>query len=63
MTLEQIADFLKTMAHTLAAASNTIIRINSQVELLRSDLHAAINEIQELNERLNANDRIERECR
>ena len=63
MTLEQIVDFLKTMAHTLAAASNTIIRINSQVELLRSDLHAAINEIQELNERLNANDRIERECR
>lgn len=63
MTLEQIADLLKTMAHTLAAATNTIVRVNSQVELLRSDLHAARNEIQELNERLDANDRIERECR
>ena len=59
MTLEQIADLLKTMAHTLAAATNTIVRVNSQVELLRSDLHAARNEIQELNERLDANDRIE----
>lgn len=63
MTLEQIADLLKTMAHTLAAATNTIVRVNSQVELLRSDLHAARNEIQELNERLDANDRIGRECR
>jgi len=63
VTLEQIADLLKTMAHTLAAATNTIVRVNSQVELLRSDLHAARNEIQELNERLDANDRIERECR
>lgn len=63
MTLEQIADFLKTMAHTLAAATNTIVRVNSQVELLRSDLHAARNEIQKLNDRLDANDRIERECR
>lgn len=63
MNPDEVMEFLKSIAHTLAAATNTIVRVNSQVELLRSDLHAARNEIQELNDRLNANDRIERECR
>ena len=56
MSFDEVMEFLKSMAHTLEAA-------NKQIELLRSDLYAARNEIQELNERLNANDRIERECR
>lgn len=56
MNPDEVMEFLKSISHTLAAATK-------QIELLRSDLHAARNEIQELNERLDANDRIERECR
>ena len=54
MNPDEVMEFLKSIAHTLAAATK-------QIELLRSDLHAARNEIQELNDRLDANDRIELE--
>lgn len=60
---ETVKQMIETLATAVAASTNTIVRINNQVTALRSELQDARNAIEEIKQRLDENDRIERECR
>lgn len=60
---QKAVELLETVATTVAASTNTIVRINNHVAALRSELQDARNSIEQINSRLDENDRIQRECR
>ena len=60
---ETAKEMIKALATAVAASTSTIVRINNQVTALRSELQDARNAIEEIKQRLDENDRIERECR